>query len=54
MGIYSARFGHLVTWPVADVLEMLAGRPVDLADAREQTWRALGGRSSAKPTQSDR
>lgn len=43
VGIYSARFGHLVIWPVAEVLEMLAGRAVDLADLREQTWRALGG-----------
>ncbi|WP_309127606.1 hypothetical protein [Microbacterium sp.] len=48
VGIYSARFGHLVIWPVADVLEMLAGRPVDLDDVREQTWRVLGGDSNSK------
>lgn len=47
VGIYSARFGHLVTWSVADALEILAGRPVDLADVREQAWHALGGTSSA-------
>lgn len=47
VGIYSARFGHLTVWEVSDILEMLSGRPVDLADAREQAWRALGGRPSA-------
>ncbi|MEZ3160623.1 hypothetical protein AB1K54_08735 [Microbacterium sp. BWT-B31] len=54
VGIYSARFGHLVTWPVSDVLETLAGRPVDLADVRERTWRALGGDSSSDGTKGDR
>jgi hypothetical protein len=43
VGIYSARFGHLVSWDLVELLEKLAGRPVDLADAREQVWRSLGG-----------
>lgn len=47
-GFYSARFGHLVSWELAELLETLAGRPVDIADAREQVWRVLGGRP---PTQ---
>lgn len=54
VGIYSARFGHLATRPVADMLEMLAGKPVDLADVREQTWRALGGNSGSKRSKGGR
>jgi len=54
VGIYSARFGHLVIWPVAEVLETLAGKPVDLADVREQTWRALGGDLGQKHPKGDR
>lgn len=54
VGIYSARFGHLVIWPVAEVLEALAGKPVDLADVREQTWRALGGDSGSNHAEGDR
>ena len=43
LGIYSARYGLLVTWPLADMLATLAGQPVDLQAAREHVWRLLGG-----------
>lgn len=44
IGIYSARYGLFVTWPLDDVLATLAGEPVDLRRAREQVWRLLGAR----------
>lgn len=34
VGIYLARQGHLVSWPLEQVLEMLAGHPVDVAEVR--------------------
>ncbi|MGL5851557.1 MAG: hypothetical protein ACRCZD_12315 [Phycicoccus sp.] len=43
VGIYSARYGTLVTWPISDTLETLAGEPVDLARERSVVWRLLGG-----------
>lgn len=46
VGFYSARFGHLVSWDLVELVEKLAGRPVDLADARERVWRSLGGAPS--------
>lgn len=43
VGIYSARYAHLVTWPIDTFLATLAGQPVDLAAERELTWGLLQG-----------
>jgi hypothetical protein len=43
VGIYSARYGALVTWPLAEVLETMAGGAVDLAEEREVVWGLLDG-----------
>lgn len=34
VAFYQARYGHLASWTLADLLDTLAGRPVDLAAAR--------------------
>jgi hypothetical protein len=34
LGVYSARYAHLAIWPLAELLDVLAGGPVDLAQAR--------------------
>lgn len=44
VGIYSARFGHLVTWELQSILDELAGGSVPVQEGRELVWRALGGR----------
>lgn len=44
VGIYSARYGHLATWDLQDLLDRLAGGRVDLPVLREDVWRAIGGR----------
>lgn len=44
VGIYSARYGRLTTWPLPELLDRLAGEPVDLAAERREVWRLLGGR----------
>jgi hypothetical protein len=44
VGIYSARYGSLITWKLAEVLDSLAGEPVDLAHERATVWQLLGGR----------
>jgi hypothetical protein len=36
LGVYSARYAHLAIWPLAELLDVLAGRPVDLAQARAE------------------
>jgi len=36
LGVYSARYAHLATWPLAELLGALAGGPVDLAWARAE------------------
>jgi hypothetical protein len=38
VGIYSARYGTLVHWPLNDVAAAMAGRPVDLVGARLEVW----------------
>lgn len=43
IGIYSARYGELVTWPLGEILDLLAGRPVDLPRERAEIRRLLGG-----------
>ena len=45
LGIYSARYGNLHTWPLSEVLYRSAGRPVDLASERLAIWKLLGGRT---------
>ncbi|WP_340537781.1 hypothetical protein [Nocardioides sp. GXZ039] len=42
IGIYSARYGALVTWPLQHALDVLAGEPVDVRAARERVWELLG------------
>ena len=44
VGIYSARYGRLVSWPLPDILQALAGTAVDLAAERAAVWRLLGGK----------
>ena len=34
LGVYSARWRYLATWPVDELLGVLAGDPVDLAQER--------------------
>lgn len=36
LGVYSARYAHLAIWPLTELLGVLAGGPVDLAQARAQ------------------
>lgn len=43
IGIYSARYGALVTWPLQEALDALAGREVDIPEQRSTMWRLLGG-----------
>ncbi|MFC4373008.1 hypothetical protein ACFO5K_02745 [Nocardia halotolerans] len=43
VGIYSARYAHLATWPLQPLLTTLAGTPIDLAEERETVWTLLGG-----------
>lgn len=43
VGLYSARYGSLVTWPLAEALQTLAGEPVDLAHERARVWSLLDG-----------
>lgn len=40
VGVYQARYGHLTTWPLSDLLPEAAGRPVDLAELGAR-WRAM-------------
>lgn len=41
VGIYSARYGRLTTWPLADLMATMAGHPVDLAAARRDVLALL-------------
>lgn len=43
VGIYSARYGHLTTWPLPTLLTTLAGAPIDLTTERDTVWTLLGG-----------
>jgi hypothetical protein len=36
VGIYSARYGSLITWPVREALDLLAGEQVDLGKMRKE------------------
>lgn len=41
IGVYNARYAHLSTWSLADVLQELAGRAIDLAAERSAFKRLL-------------
>lgn len=41
MSVYNARYEHLAIWPLTQVLNDLAGRPIDLAEEREAFGRLL-------------
>lgn len=41
VGIYSALYGRLATWPLVSLLETMAGRPVDLGEQRRRVLRLL-------------
>ena len=41
IGVYDARYGHLSTWPLADLLTEIAGRPIDIAATRKEFHRLL-------------
>ena len=43
IGVYSARYGHFVSWPLQDTLDTMAGTPIDVQAERETVWRLLGG-----------
>ncbi len=43
VGFYSARYGTVVTWPLAETLSRLAGREVRLDQERQAVWTLLGG-----------
>ncbi|MFE7503754.1 hypothetical protein [Promicromonospora sp. NPDC057488] len=43
IGVYSARYGHFVSWPLQELLDTMAGTTIDLRSERETVWRLLGG-----------
>jgi len=43
VGVYSARYGYFVSWPLGEFLEELAGRKVNVATERAAVWKLLGG-----------
>ncbi|MBA8806358.1 hypothetical protein [Promicromonospora sukumoe] len=43
VGVYSARYGHFVSWPLRDTLDTMAGTTIDLQAERGTVWRLLGG-----------
>ncbi len=49
IGIYSARYGELVTRPLRETLDLLAGRPVDLPHERAEVRRLLAGGGPTEP-----
>ncbi len=42
--LYSARYGKLHRWHLQELLDTLAGEPIDLAAERAYVWKLLGGR----------
>jgi len=44
VGLYAARYGHLTTWRLPELLQELAGQPVDLAAERAAFHALLLGR----------
>jgi hypothetical protein len=47
LGVYAARYAYLVTWPLAELLDELAGASVDLARARAD-FRAVAEATAAR------
>lgn len=43
LGVYSARYGRLMVWPLTELLPRLAERPVDLAEERRLFQELLTG-----------
>ncbi|MDG4793056.1 hypothetical protein [Micromonospora sp. WMMD1082] len=43
VAVYAARFGHLATWPIAELGERMAGRPIDLTRLRAEFAQVLRG-----------
>jgi len=44
IGIYAARYGCLLAWPVTEAMDVMsAGQAVDLSRERTEVWRLLGG-----------
>lgn len=41
VGIFSARYGTLATWPLARVTTLMSGRDFDLAAARQEVWHMM-------------
>jgi len=41
VGVYAARFGHLATWPLAELSERMGGHPHSLTDLRTQFAQVL-------------
>lgn len=52
VAVYAARFGHLATWSIAELVERMAGHPVDLARLRAEFAQVL--RSQLPPYQAQR
>jgi hypothetical protein len=46
LGLYLARQGRLLVWPLPDALEIVAGKPVDLASVRVEFATFLGASGS--------
>jgi hypothetical protein len=49
LAIYNARYGALTSWPLQELLDRLAGRPVDLAAEREAYRHLLTTGESIEP-----
>ncbi|GAB3303202.1 hypothetical protein EK0264_02725 [Epidermidibacterium keratini] len=43
LALYSARYGHLAQWDLTDLLNEMAGAPINVAAERERVWALLGG-----------
>lgn len=43
IAVYAARFGHLATWPIAELGERMAGHPIDLTRLRAEFAQVLRG-----------
>jgi hypothetical protein len=42
-GVYSARYGTFISWPLKETFTQMAGTTVDLTEEREVVWSLLGG-----------
>ncbi len=52
LGIYAARYACLVTWPLGELLEELAGGPVDLVNVRTEFRTVVQATAEPRPTRS--